>query len=276
MPEIKLFYPNCNCCSGSGSQSGSGSCSCGFFESVCGTSPVYTNCKTKFHVTVNVSFSACGSTPFGSCGSGSSGSALQSGVVDGEAGSSSGSGSCLEQCPSCCDLVDAKYEMDLECLQAGQNTWALISDSLFLDAGNPSLCSTWAVNGATDACKGKRDGCTYFWILASGSTIYNANFGTAIDGGIFWGYSEIFENIVPCNSSINLDSCDPLQVTGKLLATAALVGGDSTTPPGFNYLNMPCFGACLFPEGLESATLDFINQRFCCIDITFTITEALP
>lgn len=273
MPEIKLFYPNCNCCSGSGSQSGSGSCSCGFFESVCGTSPVYTNCKTRFHVTVNVSFSACGSTPFGSCGSGSSGSALQSGVVDGEAGSSSGSGSCLEQCPSCCDLVDAKYEMDLECLQAGTNAWALISDSLFLDSGNPSLCGFWAGGGAGDSCKGKRDGCTFFSILASGNTLYSATFGTAIDGGMFWGWSDASDSI--CSGFISVDSCEPLQVSGKLIASASL-GGFSNDTNSFNYLNMPCFGPCLFPEGLDFATPISIGERFCCINITFTITEALP
>lgn len=273
MPEIKLFYPNCNCCSGSGS-SGSGSCDCGFFQGVCGSSPVFTQCKKTFHVTVNVSFAGCGSTPFGSCGSGSSGSALQSGVVDGDAGSGSGSGSCLEQCPSCCDLVDAKYEMSLQCLQAGPNTWALISDSLFLDAGNPSLCSNWSLDGARDACKGKRDGCTFFSIQASGSNIYSAAFGTAIDGGMLWGFTDdvLF---MPCSSFISVDSCEPLQVSGKLLAGAAL-SGISNSSSTFNYLNMPCFGPCLFPEGLDSATFDFVNERFCCINMTFTITEALP
>lgn len=275
MPEIKLFYPNCNCCSGSGS-SGSGSCDCGFFQGVCGSSPVFTQCKKTFHVTVNVSFAGCGSTPFGSCGSGSAVSGVETGIADpDEPGSSSGSSPCLSECPSCCDLVDKKFEMSLQCLQAGPNTWALISDSLFLDAGNPSLCSNWGLDGAGDACKGKRNGCTYFSILASGNTIYNANFGTAIDGGMLWGYSDIFDNVVPCSPSISVDSCEPLQISGKLLATAAL-GGNSNNSSLFNYLNMPCFGPCLFPEGLDSATADFVNERFCCINITFTITEALP
>jgi hypothetical protein len=272
MPEIKLFYKNCDCC-GSGS-SGSGSCSCGFIQAACTGS---TECKTKFHVTINVNFANCGSTPFGSCSSGSGVSGLESGIADPDSPSesgSSGSEPCLSTCPSCCDLVASKYELDLDCYETSPGTWFLINDALTIDPANPSKCAEWGLVGAQDSCKGARDGCTYFAIGFANGNFVLASFATAIDGGMLFGFSDQLES-AQCNSSTVVDSCNPLQISGNLVASASLAGL-SNNPNQFNYLNMPCFGACLFPEGLETATLQSIEQRFCCISITFTITEALP
>jgi hypothetical protein len=270
MPEIKLFYKNCNCCSGSGS-SGSGSCSCGFLQSVC---PEATECKTKFHVTVNVSFANCGSTPFGSCSSGSGASGAETGLDGPETGSGS---DCLETCPSCCDLVAKKYELDLDCYLIGSNDWALVSDNLNINPASPSLCAEWGLEGAQDSCKGPRNGCTFFSIQVVDGVLIYAIFGTPIDGGMFWGFGteQFLQDNLPCSPSVNVDSCNPLQISGNLLAFANMAG-ISDNPNTFNYLQMPCFGSCLFPEGLETATSESIIQRFCCISITYTITEALP
>ena len=278
MPEIKLFYKNCNCCSGSGSGSGSGSCSCGFLQSVC---PAATECKTRFHVTVNVSFANCGSTPFGSCSSGSGASGAETGLAPPDelgSASSSGSSPCLATCPSCCDLVAKKYELDLDCYTIGSNDWALVSPNLTIDPTSPSLCAEWGLEGAQDSCKGPRNGCTYFSIQVVDGVLIYAIFGTPIDGGMFWGFgAEQFlqENLL-CSSSINVDSCSPIQISGNLLASANMAGAGDISASIFNFLQMPCFGACLFPEGLQTATFESINQRFCCVSITYTITEALP
>ena len=124
MPDIKLFYKNCNCCSGSGSGSSSGSgseasCDCTFLTTSlneidrCDGFDVVTLCNKRFVVNININFSGCGSTPIGNCGSGSGASGAETGLDGPETGSTP---DCLTTCPDCCELIKSTYQFDLQCI----------------------------------------------------------------------------------------------------------------------------------------------------------------
>jgi hypothetical protein len=243
MPEIKLFYKNCDCCSGSGSSgSGSGSqlaCDCTFLTAGlddaqhCDGFDVVTLCKKNFVVNIALNFSGCGSTPIGSCGSVSG---MQSGVVDGD--STGSSSDCLTVCPNCCDLVDATYQLNLECVGDTLASTNLID-------GN---CGSSVDFESGSFCLGKRTNkCTYFYITVTGSTFFG-QFFVPIDNQGLQGISY--------NATIG--SCDPFLMFGNLFFGRAL--GTVVEPCLANCLTNPVYGV-LDPG---------------CISGTFTITEALP
>lgn len=247
MPEIKLFYRNCNCCSGSGSSgSGSGSaaaCDCefltaGFDEQLrCDGFPVVTECKKNFVVNIYINFSGCVSTAIGSCGSGSSGLSLESGVVDGESGSGSTS-ECLSECPACCDLIPKQFQINLEC----------IGDSLASANLIDGNCGSSLDLATGSTCLGRRsDKCTFFYITITGSS-FSGQFFLPIDNG-YLGGGVTFANVVSCN---------PFQLSGSLL---------------FGRAGAPVTEICL-AECLTNNTGTVLDPG--CITATFTITEALP
>lgn len=245
MPEIKLFYRNCNCCSGSGS-SGSGtgsgsSCDCTFltdgFDAPmrCNGSPVVTNCKKNFVVNITLNFSGCGSSPLGSCGSGSGGGPSTGGDF-------TGSGSDCHVCPSCCELIPRTFQLGLECIGDTLATSNLID-------GNCGS-STDFETGST--CLGPRsDKCTYFWIGVFGSSFGGAFF-FPLDN---WGLA----------GSVNLwniDSCNPFQMSGTLFF------GRAGAP-----MDEPCLAACLGREvGVWLGLGSGLDPG--CITGSFVITEA--
>jgi len=235
MPEIKLFYKNCNCCSGSGS------CGCrfltaGFDDNLrCDGFPVVTECKKSFVVNIYINFSGCVSTPIANCSNGSAGSGPETGLeVDG-----SGSGSdCLNECPECCDLVPKQFQINLEC----------IDDTLASTNLIDGLCgSSFFYNETGSTCLGRRtDKCTFFIIKISGSSFEGA-FAFPIDNGYLAGGID-FANVV---------SCDPFQLSGSLL---------------FGRAGAPVTEICL-AECLTTDTGTVLDPG--CITGTFTITEAL-
>jgi len=246
MPEIKLFYKNCNCCSGSGSGSASGSgsqadCDCTFLTNSltesqrCNGFDVVTLCKKRFVVNISLNFSGCGSTPFANCGSGSGVSGAETGLeVDGSGSASD----CLTTCPNCCDLIKPTYQLDLECVGDTLTTKNLIDGN----CGSNTFFETGSY------CLGPRpDKCAYFYITVTGSTFFGVFF-LPIDNGSTGGLT-INANVV---------SCDPFLMSGTLLFGRA--GGPVFEPCLANCLTVPDVGV-LDPG---------------CITGTFTITEALP
>jgi hypothetical protein len=248
MPEIKLFYKNCNCCSGSGSGSASGSdsqagCDCrfltaGFDDNLrCDGFPVVTECKKNFVVNIYINFSGCGSTPIANCSSGSAASGPETGLDIIETGS--GSIPCLTTCPNCCDLVPKQLQINLEC----------IDDTLASTNLIDGFCgSSFFDNETGSTCLGRRsDKCTFFIIKISGSSFGGA-FAFPIDNGYLAGGID-FANVV---------SCDPFQLSGSLL---------------FGRAGAPVTEICL-AECLTTNTGTVLDPG--CITGTFTITEALP
>ena len=246
MPEIKLFYKNCNCCSGSGSGSASGSgsqatCDCTFLTASlaefrrCDGFDVVTLCKKRFVVNISLNFSGCGSTPFANCGSGSGVSGAETGLeVDGSGSASD----CLTTCPNCCDLIKSSYQLDLECVGDTLTTENLIDGN----CGSNTFFETGSY------CLGDRlDKCAYFWITVTGSSFLGAFF-LPIDNGYIGGFT----------IDANVASCDPFLMSGTLN-----LGQNGRT------LVEPCLANCL-------TVPDFGVLDPGCITGTFTITEALP
>lgn len=202
MPEFRQFYKNCDCCSGSGSSTGSQPCDCTFTQTLCGSSPVFTNCKKNLVVNITLDFSGCVGTQMGSCGSGSgssgSGLPVQSGVVDGEgSGSSGSSGSeCRKTCKPCCDLAAFNYELNLECFGDYLSTGFIQDGCLPPPEGF--------------ACLESRDGCPYFEINSAGSGVFLSLFDD--------GYLSIVF------SGATVASCNPFQIDGTLNGTATALG----------------------------------------------------
>ncbi len=269
MPTQKILISNCPCCSGSGS-SGSASGSglpdglCVFFDQIC--PDISLDFQTFLKATVTLDFSNCVGTPIGSCASGS----LQTGVVDGSEGSA---GSCRSTCPSCCDLIPETFEFDLVCFDdssTGQS-YLMSKDLWSLYAGD-TRCLFGDALIEPDGCLGIRsDRCAWF-ILSTNvgrTSITSAEVVLPVDYGNIYGVAFADDNLgYPCSSSISLDSCEPLQISGNMIAGL-------TYGVGAEYL--PCLRPCLFPEG-DIANLpggDF-ESRMCCVSMTFTITEALP
>ena len=246
MPEIKLFYKNCNCCSGSGSGSASGSgsqadCDCTFLTNSltesqrCNGFDVVTICKKRFVVNININFSGCGSTPLSSCGSGSGASGAETGLDGPETGSTP---DCLTTCPDCCDLIKKSYQFNLECIGDTLTTENLID-------GN---CGSQTYFETGSYCLGQRSNkCSYFYITVTGSS-FEGFFVLPIDNGLLSGYIDF----------AGIGSCDPFLMTGILLFGRA--GGPVIEPCLANCLTVPDVGV-LDPG---------------CITGTFTITEALP
>lgn len=234
MPEVKLFYPNCNCCSGSGS--GSGSCGCSFFSSLCPSAPVYLGCDTTFSVTVRFSFSACVHGSLGSCGSGSSGGGPSTG---GDFEPTGSSGSDCSICPSCCDLIPRTITFSLACIGSILTTTNMVSAT--------GACTDPSTNEEGGSCKGYRtDRCPYFQLASTGS----GQVWIPVDSGGIYGTISLF----------SLDACNPLQITGSISFSNATVvngsGGEAFAP---------CLAACV---GLDGTVYDWD-----CITATFTITE---
>ena len=236
MPEIKLFYKNCDCCGSGSSGSGSNSCQCAFFTSLCSTSPVHTNCKTNFVVNIVLDFSGCVGTEIGSCGSGSaSGSddgpgSVPKGPAQGsqQTGSSGSSGSeCRKTCKSCCDLAPLIYELSLECF-----------DSII---AVPDFNGECIPPGGGFECLENRTNCSYFEI----NSTLNGTFQTLYDDG-FIGLN--FENAT-------VDSCNPLQISGTFNSAKTILSS--------------CLASCLIGS-------DGFSLSANCINGSFTITEALP
>ncbi len=257
MPELRLFYQNCNCCSGSGS-SGSGSCQCNFFRSdldfgECSSYPVSQECQTEFYLTVNLSFSHCSGLPIGSCGSGS----LASGVVD---GSETGSvADCVTECPNCCDLFDFNFEIPLICL--GQT---LVSKNLVVDSPEYNECfsgsAPLAGYGSIGSCL-KHKKCPYF-VLSSDGT---GHLAIPIDNWPLHFY------IPGYDGGFSIDSCNPLQIT----INASAFSGDL-----INDISAPCLANCFGRNGLkyptwvdQGLTLADVTFDASCIKATMTITE---
>lgn len=247
MPEIKLFYKNCNCCSGSGSGSASGSgsqagCDCTFltnaFDEVnrCDGFDVVTLCKKRFVVNININFSGCLSTPLGSCGSGSGVSGAETGLeVDGSGSASD----CLTTCPNCCDLIKSTYQFDLECVGDTLTTENLIDGN----CGSNTFFETGSY------CLGQRsDKCSYFYITITGSS-FEGVFFLPIDNGSFGGYIDF----------VGIASCNPFLMTGNILFGRA----------GGVFVFEPCLANCL------TVSQDIVLDP-ACMTGTFTITEALP
>ncbi len=272
MPTQKIFIANCPCCSGSGSGSGSSVSGSGlpagiclFFDNICSGNSF--NFETFLKATVTLDFSNCLNTPIGSCTSGS----LASLVVDGDP--VTGSGSCRSTCPSCCDLVPQTFEFDLVCFDdssTGQS-YLMSKDLWSLYAGD-NRCFLGDALIEPDGCLGNRsDRCSWF-ILSTDvgrNNITTAEVVLPVDYGNIYGVALSDDQLgFPCQSSISLDSCDPLLISGNMVA--GLTYGVSA-----EYL--PCLRPCLFPEGnlgdLPSSTY---QNRLCCISMTFAITENLP
>jgi hypothetical protein len=238
MPEIKLFYSNCDCCVSSGSsQTGSGSnlCNCFFvYNFQDDTTPCWgvfnpaRQCKKNFVVNINLSFAGCNPSPIGSCSSASSG------AETGFDGPSTGSASdCLTECPDCCNLIDSSYELNLVCVGNTLTTENLIDGS----------CGSSADFESGSFCLGKRKNkCTYFYITADGPTFYG-QFFIPIDN---WGLGGFIQ--FP-----SVFSCDPF-----------VMGGGLNFGRDFAPVLEPCLANCL--NGLDPV----------CISGFFTITEAMP
>lgn len=185
MPEYRQFYKNCDCCSGSGSGSGSAACDCSFFASLCGSSPVHTNCKKNFVVNIALDFSGCVGTQMGSCGSGSGISGPETGLIV-EDGSGSTGSDCRTTCKPCCELAAFSYELNLECFNQYLSTGFFNGDCIPPPGGY--------------TCLGGRSNCPYFEINTGLSGIFSNLFD---DGPVTF----IFENAV-------VTSCNPMQING--------------------------------------------------------------
>lgn len=252
MPEIKLFYKNCNCCSGSGSGSASGSgsqatCDCNFFTITCPSSPVSTQCETQFVASLSFDFSQCGSFPIGSCASGSSASGAETGLtVD---GSGSGSSSdCIQTCPDCCDLLPNNVEIPLTCIGT-----ILISDISTETDPNHSMCieKIEANSGSCLQVPNSSSACNFMALDSLGT------FG--VYGSIWLNIDNNFVYLVI--DSFSVTSCNPVVVSGSFYMA-----------PLNDLANaFPCLGLCI---GTVLENDDLITSE--CVKGTFTITEALP
>lgn len=182
MPEIKQYYKNCTCC---GSGSGSQPCTCSFFDAICSTSPVRTNCKKNFVVNISLDFSGCVGTPIGSCGSGSTSGAETGLVVDEPSTGSSGS-ECRKTCKNCCDLAPLNYELALECFGNDLAVPKFNGDCIPLVGGHD--------------CYGNRLDCPFFIINANLSGYFGNLFEDGYLDLIFYGAT--------------INSCSPLSISG--------------------------------------------------------------
>lgn len=241
MAEIKLFYKSCDCCSGSSG------CNCSFLTEglddgmLCNGFDVVTKCN--FVVNINLDFSGCGSTPIGSCSSGSSASGAETGLDGPETGSTP---DCLTTCPDCCDLINQTYQFNLECVG---NT--LASENLI--DGN---CGSSIDFESGSSCLGQRtDKCSFFYISVTGTSFFGQFFVPIDNGGLQGVFTSAF-----------IVSCDPFQMTGFLFFGRAL-----------GLINEPCLAQCLNRTPGFFADIDPAGGIDTgCISGTFTITEALP
>lgn len=255
MAEIKFFYPNCDCCSGSGS-SGSGPCSCVFYKTVL-SCPSDDHCPTDYVATIRLNFSGCGSSPIGSCSSGSSGSSgiTGSGPTTGgdfEPTGSADTGSDCRVCPDCCSIANKVWQINLRCVDS-----YLASDS-FID-GLGSTCfgsnSFDPQTGSSDCLGFRTDRCQGGWVGlgGDGSSIVGW-FILPLDGGF------LYVAVGP----FSLSNCNPFLMSGPVTGVGPATGDLADYPSIF-----PCMNQCL-----DSSY--FTSSGWSCVTGTVTITEAGP
>jgi hypothetical protein len=236
MAEVKFYYRNCTCCSGSGS-----GCECQYWGNTPCAGESYDACDSiRLKAVITFDYSGCGQFFGGSfwkC-SGSSASGAETGLtVD---GSGSGSGSCLQECPDCCDLLPDSITLDLVCVGDTYVTENLID-------ANPEDPS-WSFDSN---CLGNRpDKQTYMLFPSCMFGDSNNCIGLLViplDGFnlIFYLYADPFY--------LNLVSCNPLDVRYSITC------GNSSTSAGYDL--MPCLSAC-------------IGGNTCCVRANISITEA--
>jgi hypothetical protein len=245
MPEIKLFYKNCNCCSGSGSSgSGSQACGCNFFSSTCSSSPVHNECKTDFVASISFDFSECGSFPIGSCGSGSAASGAETGLDGPETGSGS---DCIQTCPDCCDLLPDNVEIPLTCVGS-----LLISDISSETDPKYAACKEKIETNAGSCLQvpNNSNACNFMYLDSSATSGTYGNIWLNIDNNFVYLVIDGF----------SVTSCEPVVVSGSFYMA-----------PLNDIANaFPCLGPCI---GTVLTDDDLITSE--CVKGTFTITEAL-
>lgn len=258
MPELRLFYQNCNCCSGSGS-SGSGSCQCNFFASgysfgECSSYPVNQECNTDYVLTVNLSFAQCSGLPIGSCGNSASGA--ETGLDGPETGSTP---DCVVECPSCCDLFESQFEIPLICLGG-----TLLSKNLVVDSSEYNECfagsALLAGYGSIGSCLQHKK-CPYFVLYHDGT----GHLAIPVDNWPLHFY------IPGYDGGFSIASCNPLQIN----INASAFSGDL-----INDVSAPCLANCFGRNGWKYPTwidqfLTYADIVFdaSCIKATMTITE---
>lgn len=256
---IRLYYPNCDCCSGSGS-SGSGSCSCNFYwaSALCDST---THCPTEYVATIRLNFSGCGSSPIGSCGSGSSGSDTEptasGSVIPIGTGSSGSSGSSCRVCPDCCSIANKAWQINLVCVGGD-----LVSENLIYGAGGSSCFGSGALepqSGSSD-CLGFRSDRCLSASIAGGLTI-GGSFWLPLDGGY----------LIVESGPLTVSSCNPFLMSG-IVGTVRPGGPTISTSSGGFVTDYPSIYPCLSPC-LDSSYF-IANGFFSCVTGTVTVTEA--
>lgn len=250
MAEVKFYFRNCACCSGSGSSGSSGSgsgsaggCECQFWASTPCAGESYDSCDSiQLKATVTFSYESCGQFYGGSfwkC-SGSSASGAETGLEPPE-GSGSGSGSCLQECPDCCDLLPKSLTFNLVCVGG-----SYVSENL-IDA-NPDD-PAWAPDSSCVGLRSDKEAYMVFPSCIFGSSDNcQGILVVPLDGFylIFYLYSD------PSYGYVN--SCNPIDIRYSITC------GNPTTSAGLQL--MPCFQQC-------------IGDNICCVRANIVITEAL-
>lgn len=253
MATMKFFYPNCDCCSGSGS-SGSGSCSCAFYKTLL-SCPSESHCPTDYVATIRLNFTGCGSSPIGSCSTGSSGSSTGGGPSTGGdfEPTGSASGSDCRVCPDCCSIANKVWEINLRCVDL-----YIASDSFIYGEGSSCFgSSAFLAQSGSDTCLGFRtDRCVggSVGLGPDGGSVVG-NFIVPLDGGFLY---------IAVNS-FSLSSCDPFLMTGGILGVNPMYGDAPTS--NLDYISIfPCLSACL-------NSVDGGFGAWSCVTGTVTITE---
>ena len=244
MSETRFFFRNCSCCSGSGSSgSGSGStaCECLFWNNTPCAGQSYDTCDSvPLKATVTFDYQSCSSFYGGSfwkCSGSASG--LQTGVVDGDQQTGI-SGSCLQECPDCCDLLPDTLTFDLTCVGVSYASENLI-DANPEDPG-------WSYDGS---CLGYRPDKKAYLTFPSCAISNGPNciglLVVPVDGFslVFYLYSDYW----------TVNSCNPIDIR------CSITCGNAATSPGMDL--MPCFTQCL-------------GGNVCCVRANIVITEAMP
>lgn len=251
MPELNFFYPNCDCCSGSGS-SGSGSCNCVFYKTLL-SCPDATHCPTEYVATIRLNFTGCGSSPIGSCSTGSSGSSTGGGPSTGGdfEPTGSASGSDCRVCPDCCSIASKVWQINLQCV----DSW-LASDSFIGSAAGSCFGDGFgAGQTGSDTCVGFRnDRCVGGQVGGASAGSIAGIFVVPMDGGYLY---------VGANS-FSVSSCDPFLMSGIVSAISPF--WEAPDLSDYN-LVFPCLSQCLDSSYLESGI-------WSCVTGTVTITEA--
>lgn len=252
VPEMITFFTNCDCCEEpepycacKKPPSGVGPQTDGFFKA-CEGFPIWEDCKRDFVASINLDFSQC-SNGFGSCGSGSNGFDFTGSEA------TSGSGSCLGSCPSCCDLIPRSLEFNLKCQCLPFDKYLMDIGLLYADCYlssvnlfDPDEKCVYQNPYLIENCRNFRfDKCNYFILHSSGflRMYFNVEDANILGTNMPFG-------VIPMEA-MQITSCDPLVMTGNIRLFENIGG----------FRRMKCIYEC---GGIS------------CITGTVTITEALP